>query len=193
MRRPGRHLLATLTLTTALGAGAGCGGSDDPEGEGLPRATVSQLERRLDEVGRRYTTARDRNLPGACDDIEEDSFPAIEELLASLPDDVDPDLREAVDDSFARLRELTSEGCAGVEPEETETEAPPPDTEIETIPPEPAPPQTTPPETTPPETDAAPGGEGEGDGNGNGNGRGNGGTPPGLDGGGAPAPQGGRD
>ena len=182
-----RKLLPALAATAALAA-LGCGGSDEPEGEDLPRATVAQLETRLDEIDRRYNDARDNDNPGACADIERDSFRAIERILGEIPDDVDPDLREAVDDSFSRLRELTADGCAGVEPPQTETT--PPETETQEIPPPAPPPQTE----VPPETDPAPKDEekpDKDDGNGNGNGNngngGGGGTPPGQ-GGGAPAP-----
>jgi hypothetical protein len=134
------HVVAALASCVAL---AGCGGSDERQGEKLPAASVSELSKRLEEVERRYRVGVEDGKPGACKDIEDDSFPAIERLLADLPEDVDPDLRDAVERSFARLRELIASDCADVKPPETETEtAPEPEPE-----PVPVPEETTPPQT----------------------------------------------
>ena len=137
-----RKLLAIGLAGVAVALPAGCGGSDEPEGKGLPAGTASELERRLDEIERRYRVAVDDGKVGACDDIQNDSIPEVNKLLGGLPDDVDPDVREAVEASFSRLEELTQSECSGIEPVETETEP-------ETLP---APTETTPEETTPEET-----------------------------------------
>lgn len=144
-----RHLLAAGAAACVF-AVAGCGGSDDePEGAKLPAAAVRQLDLRLDEIQRRYDDATAKDNPGACDDIAQDSFPAVKQIIDGLPQDVDSKLRDATTESFANLQQLTDQGCQDVStPTDTET-APP---ETETTPPETTPPETTPTETTPPET-----------------------------------------
>lgn len=139
-KRP-RQLIAIALTAAAVALPVGCGGSDEPEGRGLPRDTVSELERRLDEIDRRYSDAVENGNVGACDDIQNDSIPAANELVGSLPDDVDPEVRQAVEDSFANLEELAQSDCSNVEPAETEPETTP-------VPTEPTPPETTPEETT---------------------------------------------
>ena len=124
----------------AVAIPAGCGGSDDPEGKGLPQDTVAELERRLDEIERRYREAVDNGTVGACDDIENDSIPAVNELVNGLPEDVDADIRQAVEESFSNLEELARSDCSGVQPAETEPETTPTPTETT--------PETTPEETT---------------------------------------------
>ena len=131
----------------AVALPAGCGGSDEPEGKGLPSATASELERRLDEIERRYREAADNGNVGACDDIQNDSIPAVNELVGGLPQDVDPDVRQALEDSFGRLEELTRSECSGIEPAETEPEPDPAPVPEETVPEETAPEETVPEET----------------------------------------------
>jgi hypothetical protein len=134
-----------VALAACLAA-VGCG--SDGEGEPIPANIADQLETRLAEVERRFDVGG-----GACTDIEDDSRPAIEQLVGSVPQNVDADVRQALREGFDRLFALTAEQC---EEEQTQTQ-----TETETDPapaPEPAPlePETTPPETTetepPPET-----------------------------------------
>ena len=114
-----RHLLAAAAACVL--AVAGCGSSDEPEGEKLPQSTVSQLNVRLDEIQRRYDAAQQDNLPGACEDIQNDSFPAVKRLIDGLPEDVDGQLRDATEESFARLQQLVDDGCQDITPTETET------------------------------------------------------------------------
>ena len=176
-----RHLFAVLGTCSAF-ALAACGSSDEPEGDPLPADAVAQLQQRLDEIERRYQDAVDNSNVGACEDIGNDSLPAVEDVIAGLPESVDPELRTAVDQSFARLAELTETECADIEPEPVPEETVP--EEIipeETIPEETIPEETVPEETVPPEIpeEIVPPGN-----NGNGNGGGNGGgieIPPGLD------------
>ena len=158
-------MLAIALAGAALALPVGCGGSDEPEGKGLPQATASELERRVDEIERRYRVAVDEGKPGACDDIQNDSIPAVNELVGGLPQDVDPDIRQAVEESFARLEELTRSDCSGVETTETEPETVPTPTETE--------PETTPEETTtetteekPPKENKPEENDGDGDGGG---------------------------
>jgi hypothetical protein len=149
-KRKNAHLARAACLL-ALAAGifaAGCGSAE--EGAPIPANIANQLQTRLDEIERRFEFAG-----GACADIENDSQPAVDQLVASVPDDVDADVRRALQESFDRLFELTAEQC---EQQQTETESEP---EPAPAPePEPVPTDTAPPETTeteaPPETDTAP-------------------------------------
>jgi hypothetical protein len=138
-----------VLLVAAAGLAAGCG-SDDEEGAGIPVAAAEQLQSRLVEVRNRFEFGG-----GACEDIANDSAPAVDEIIQSLPDDVDPDVRDALRQGFDRLFELSAEQCESEEAQ-TETEAePPPETATtptETTPTETTPTETTPPETTPPDT-----------------------------------------
>ena len=93
---------------------------------------------------------------GACADITNDSAPAVDGIIQSLPSDVDPDIRQALEDGFSRLFTLTAEQCDETNGQQTEPEpAPQPEpdtnTETETIPTETIPTETTPtiPEQTP--------------------------------------------
>lgn len=144
-------------------AGAGCGSTAEEEpdpGRGLPQSFVDALEPRLEEVQRRYDDGVDNGNPGSCKDIAGDSFagspgePGIDEILAGLPQDVDPDLRRAVERSVENLRTLT-EDCV----EQAEAAAPEPEPEPVPVAPEPEEPT---PETTPDE-EAEKDDEGNGD------------------------------
>lgn len=136
-----RHPLPTaLVVCACLGLGA-CGSDDEPDGERLPAAAVLALQNRLDEVERRYEDGTANANAGACSDIQTDSFSGpdgIDELVAALPEDVDPDLRKAVEDSFENLRNLAEEGCADATDTESDTvteEAPEVTVpEVETVP-----------------------------------------------------------
>jgi hypothetical protein len=146
---------------------AGCGADDEPKGKGIPADAVAAIDERLDEIQRRFNDGVDNDNPGACEDIERDSVKNIQSTVANLPSDVDPDIRQALEDGIQRLRELVQEGCSGVEPAQTET-TPEETVTVETTPPktETTPPatETTPPETTPPAqtTPQDPGNGGEG-------------------------------
>ena len=170
-------------LTALLGAAvlvAGCGSDDEPEGKGIPAESAATLQQRLEEIQRRFDDATDSTPNvGACNDIERDSVRVIRSTVASLPNDVDPDVRDTLEAGIERLRELVRDGCADVEPAETETmpeEAPPPETPPEQTATEPEEATT---ETTP--SEEPPGQQKKDKDNG-------GGTPPGQGGGGLPAP-----
>ncbi|MGI9080741.1 MAG: hypothetical protein ACR2FZ_00465 [Thermoleophilaceae bacterium] len=142
MRPRSRHL-ATLAAAAAVLLPAGCGSSEDPKGEPLPAEAVAELTRRLDEVQRRFDDGTKEGNAGACKDIETDSYKGIDATVANLPQDVDDDVRTALEESLARLRELTRDGCSGVEDTHTEPEPTPP-------------PQTIPQETIPQQTEKQP-------------------------------------
>ena len=173
--KAGRRYFAALCAGAVLLTAVGCGSSDDDEGEQLPQEAVASLERRLDEVRRRFDSGSAGN-PGACADIEDDSYKAIDSTVENLPADVDQDVRKALEESLSRLQELTREGCANVEeePEEettpTETVEPPPPTE--TVPPQTETTETVPQDQKPKDKEKEQNGTGNGNGNGNGNGGG---------------------
>jgi hypothetical protein len=137
-------------LVVAAGL-AGCGGDDEEQGAPIPQQAASDIESRLAEVERRMEAGG-----GACADIENDTKPAVEQIVASLPSDVDPDVRDALQDSVDRLFDLTADQCDEQKGQETEEEEPPvtieTEPETETEPTETLPPETET-ETAPPETD----------------------------------------
>ena len=160
--------LTILLLLVAAVVGAGCG-PDEETKPSIPADQAAALEARLNEVQRRFDVGG-----GACDDITNDSQPAVESILASLPSSVDSDVRSALNDSFDRLFELTAEDCkpeeATTTPTETETvptETPTTET-TETTPTETTPTETVPTETTPTETTPTTPPADEGDGGGTG-------------------------
>jgi hypothetical protein len=142
------RIITTLLLVIAAVAATGCGADDEPK-PSIPADSAQELEARLDEVQRRFDAGG-----GACGDIVNDSQPAVESILASLPSSVDADVRGAVADSFDRLFELSAEQCDDQEESTTPTETETTDTtetettdttETETT-------ETTETETTPTET-----------------------------------------
>jgi hypothetical protein len=179
MRAP-RRILALALAATALGA-AGCGG--DEEGKGIPQATATGLQAQLDGVQRRI----DQGSAGACKDILEGANgpnkQQVQDLIDSMPRDVDADVKSALQDSFDNLWDLVEQECedkaseeeetnttpteTDTTPTETQTETAPPETETET--------ETTPTQTTPPSEEELPEGEGNGNGGGAVPGTGNGG------------------
>jgi len=163
-------LMLALALCIAL---AGCGGDD--EGTPIPAATANALQSELDGVQARL----DNGSAGACKDILEGSRgpnrDRVNELIDSLPEDVDQDVRSALEESFNRLWELVEQDCEDKssqeeqaepqpEPEQTETQETPTETETET---ETVPPEETTTEPLPPAEEELPP---EGNGNGNGGG-----------------------
>lgn len=184
------HLLCALAASAAL-ALAGCGGDDEPQGEKLPPDISQTLLKQLDSVGDRVAAG----VSGACDDIySEDpdtgNIGPIDDALASIPSDVDPEIRSALEQSIERLTQLVDQECDQIRADEqgidTETETTPTETvttETETVPADTTETTTTPPETTPTTpTDPATPPNGVGP---------DGGGPPGQERGGAQAPEGG--
>ena len=118
---------AATALVLAAALAAGCG-SDEEKGKPIPAEAAAQLESRLAEVERRFDFGG-----GACADILNDSRPAVDSIVDSLPADVDGEVRAALQDGFDRLFVLTEEQCdeeTGQEPEtQTEPELLPTETE----------------------------------------------------------------
>jgi hypothetical protein len=187
------QLLCLLAAAAALTV-AGCGGDDEPQGEKLPPEITQKLLKHLDSIGDRVAAG----ISGACDDIySSDSdvgdIGPIDEELASIPANVDPEIRSALEQSIERLTQLVDQECDEIrsaeqgEQDTTTDETP---TETVTTETETAPAETTETTTTPPETTPAPPTTPESPPNGNGP---DGTGPPGQERGGAEAPDGDGD
>ncbi len=186
--------ISLVALAICLVAVAGCGGDD--EGKPIPAATASGLQTELNGVQARLN----QGSAGACRDIlggpRGPNKQRVQGLIDAMPDDVDTDIRSALQDSFDNLWDLVQQDCDDkaakedsgqeeqqpAEPEPTPTESTP----TETTPTETTPTETTPTETTPPsEEQLPPEGNGNnngsvpGNGNGDGNGKGGGAVSPG--------------
>ena len=186
----GRRRIFALALVAVAVAAAGCGG--DEEGKGIPVATADSLQNQLDNVQARI----DQGSAGACMDVIEapasrgSNKQQVQDLIDSMPDDVDADVKSALQDSFDNLWDVVEQDCEDkadkqdthTTPTETETQTTPTETQTETTP--------TQTETTPTQTETAPDTAPlPNDGNGNGGGvpgAGNGGgvSPSGDEGGG---------
>jgi hypothetical protein len=163
--------LLSLSLLLATLALAACGGDD--QGEGIPQGTASELLSELSAVEKRL----DQGSVGACEDVIDESTPAIQKKLDSLPENTDAELRTALDESFTNLRTLTEQTCDERRQEAedkkrktTETEAPPPPAPTEPTPPPVT--ETAPPTTTEKKPEPKPEPEPKPKNNGNGNGGG---------------------
>ena len=120
------RIITTQLLVIAAVAATGCG-ADEETKPSIPADSAQALEARLDEVQRRFDAGG-----GACGDIVNDTQPAVESILASLPASVDADVRSAVSDSFDRLFELSTDECDDQEQSTTPTETETQTTETET-------------------------------------------------------------
>jgi hypothetical protein len=180
-RRPRRvsPALAAVLAAAALGLAAGCGGE---EAAPIPTRSARDIVTRLDEVERRVAA-------DACNDVRQDSLPALEREVGELPERVDPAIRSTLEDGLGRLEELVQAECEepaeepAPEPDPAPEPTPQPETPIEPEPtPEPQLPEPTVPDTPQvPDGGGGDGGGGGGDGGGDG---GNGGGGGGDDGGG---------
>ena len=165
-------------------AAASCGGEED-EGEPIPSEQADALLQQLDVVQNRL----DNGSVGACQDIfthaESPNQPAVDGILTQIPQSVDPEVRSALEDSFARLWDLVGQECDERQPEEPAEPAPEPEPAPEEPAPE-EPTETAPPEeqpTDPEEVPLPPEGDGDNDGD----------VPPADDGGGGGAGPGGAE
>ena len=152
--------LKRISLLLALGAclaAAGCG-ADDEGGKQLSAATAAALKAQLDKVQERL----DNGTEGACKDILEGprgpNRDAVQQLLDELPGDVDPDVRDALEQSFDSLWSLVESKCEELKPDEpaetTPTEPETTTTDTQTQPTTPTTPTT--PETEPTTPEEAP-------------------------------------
>lgn len=97
--------LAAALACAILLAAAGCGGDD--EGEPIPAALANEIATKVDLVETRVNR-------GSCGNLEAMSYPDIEERIKALPKDTDPDVRQALEDSIDRLKELAGGECEEV-------------------------------------------------------------------------------
>jgi len=174
-----------LALALAAPVMAGCGGND--KGDPIPAATADSLNAQLDGVQARL----DQGSAGACKDILEaprgPNKQQVQDLIDSLPDSVDSDIKSALQDSFDNLWDLVDQECqdkadktqTNTTPTETQTATTPTETQTETTPTE-TQTETTPTETSPDQAPLPNDGNGDsgggipGAGNDNGNGGGGG-------------------
>ena len=131
---------ASLAAVLACVLLPACG--DDDEGAGIPTESAAALQNQLDSIQQRFEAG-----DAACRDIvegDDTDRDAVQRRIDALPQDMDPDVRDALSDSFDRLFELVEQECEPKQ-ETTPTETTPPPT-IETQPET----ETQPTETAPP-------------------------------------------
>jgi hypothetical protein len=157
-----KRIVPVIAIALFVGAAlAGCGGDDS--GKPIPVATATALNNELNNVQARL----DNGSAGACRDILEGARgpnrDRVNELIDAMPDDVDSDVRSALQDSFDNLWDLVQRECDDRQSKEDERkqqqqqqeEEPEQDTTpTDTTPTDTTPTDTTPTDTTP--TDEAP-------------------------------------
>jgi hypothetical protein len=107
---------AASTLVLAALFAAGCG-SDDKEGEPIPAADAQALVTQLDQTEQ---LVEDGTCRGARFQVTGDG--QLEDKVAALPEDVDADVRQALEDGLDRLAGLIDDECGQDEEPETETD-----------------------------------------------------------------------
>jgi hypothetical protein len=160
--------LTSLLLVVAACIAAGCGSDEEPK-PSIPSDATTEFMRQLTSIEQRFDFG-----DGACNDIAENQQ-AVDDQIEALPASVDSDVRNALQDSFDHLFDLTSSQCDETEGEQTDTETTTTETETQTTETQTtetntettdtntettdtAPPDTTP--TTPPDTGGDQGGGG---------------------------------
>jgi hypothetical protein len=174
----------TLPILCLCLAAAGCGGDED-EGDPIPSEQADALLQQLEVVENRLNNGS----VGACRDVfthaESPNQPTVDQILTQVPRGVDPEVRSALEESFARLWDLVDQECddrEADEPAQPEPDPEPVPQETEEEPTETAPPEE---EEPPPEEEDTLPPEGDGDNEGE--------VPPvdgGVDGGGGVGPGG---
>jgi hypothetical protein len=140
--------LIALLLALAACLVAGCGADSEPK-PSIPAVSANALLTQLGSVEDRFNFG-----DGACNDIPENQR-NVNDQIAALPSSVDPDVRNALQDSFDHLFDLTSEQCDKTKGQETDTNTETTDTTettTETTTTETTPTETTPTDTTPTDT-----------------------------------------
>jgi len=128
-----RRLRTIAGMAACCAALAGCG-SDD-EGDPIPGELSASMQQQLDNIQGQV----DNGSVGACDDIfaSDGTFRALQQELERLPQRVDADVSDALQESIDRLQQLVQQRCEEIA---SETETTP---EVTTPEPEPEP-ETTP-------------------------------------------------
>jgi hypothetical protein len=161
--------LTPLLLVLAAGLGAGCGSDEEPK-PSIPSDSSDALLSQLGSIQDRFEFG-----DGACNDIAGNER-TVNDIISRLPASVDSDVRNALQDSFDHLFDLTSDQCDKSKGQDTDTETEPTETTdtetTETEPTETEPTETEPTETeptdtgttptTPPDSDGGGGAEGPG-------------------------------
>jgi hypothetical protein len=140
--------LTALLLVLAACAAVGCG-ADEETKPSIPATASAELLKRLDSVEGRFNFG-----DGACNNIPEDQR-LVNDQIAALPSSVDPDVRNALQDSFDHLFDLTSQQCDKTKGQQTDTNTETTDT-TETITETTSTTETTPTDTTPTDTNTTP-------------------------------------
>jgi hypothetical protein len=139
-------VLAALLVT-------GCGSDEEPK-PSIPAASTNELLRQLSSIESRFDFG-----DGACNDIDENQQ-SVNDTIAALPSSVDSDVRNALQDSFDHLFDLTSSQCDDKKGQQTDTNTETTETsttttetqtttETDTTPTDTTPTDTTPTDTTP--------------------------------------------
>jgi hypothetical protein len=146
--------LTALLLVLAACVAVGCG-ADEETKPSIPASATAEFMVRLTSVENRFNFG-----DGACNDIPSDQR-LVNDEIARLPSSVDGDVRNALQDSFDHLFDLTSEQCDKTKGQETDTNTETTDTtetQTETTDTtETTPTDTTSTETTPTDTSTTPG------------------------------------
>jgi hypothetical protein len=148
--------LTALLLVAAAALAAGCGSDNEPK-PSIPAASTTELLRQLGSIENRFKFG-----DGACNDISENQQ-IVNDQIAGLPSSVDSDVRNALQDSFDHLFDLTSSQCDDKKGQETDTttettqtQTQTTETQTETSTTETAPTDTTPTDTSPTDTTPTP-------------------------------------
>ena len=150
------RFLTALLLVAAAAPAAGCGSDNEPK-PSIPAASTTELLRQLWSIEDRFKFG-----DGACNDISENQQ-IVNNQIAGLPSSVDSDVRNALQDSFDHLFDLTSSQCDDKKGQETDTttettqtQTQTTETQTETSTTETAPTDTTPTDTSPTDTTQTP-------------------------------------
>jgi hypothetical protein len=106
--------LTTLLLVLAACVAVGCG-ADKETKPSIPADATGEFGKRLDSIEARFKVGG-----GACRDIPKDQL-LVNDQIAKLPSSVDPDVRNALQDSFDHLFDLTDQQCDETKGQQTDT------------------------------------------------------------------------
>jgi hypothetical protein len=111
------YLLLVLAACLVVGCGA-----DEETKPSIPATSANALLTQLGSVEDRFNFG-----DGACNDIPENQR-TVNDQIAALPSSVDPEVRNALQDSFDHLFDLTDSQCDEQKGQETDTETTPTET-----------------------------------------------------------------
>jgi hypothetical protein len=107
--------LTSLLLVLAACVAAGCGSDEEPK-PSIPSDFTAAFNKELASVEARFDFG-----DGACNDIAGNQR-TVNDLISKLPSSVDSDVRNALQDSFDHLFDLTSSQCDEDKGQNTDTE-----------------------------------------------------------------------